>query len=69
MHALQEVLIFETNLKNETPMKINLKITQTFWTANKSLLENGFGWPHPQYHLISWRAYRNAQDYTIWRQY
>ena len=31
-----------------------MKIVQTFWTANKSLLENGFGWSHPQYHLMSW---------------
>lgn len=31
-----------------------MRIVQTFWTADKSLLENGFGWSHPQYHLMSW---------------
>ncbi|MEY8707673.1 DUF6734 family protein [Bacteroides faecichinchillae] len=47
-------------------------MTQTFWTANKSLLENGFGWPHPQYHLMSWalsclslrKSYDNVVLYT-----
>lgn len=31
-----------------------MKIVQTFWTANKSLLENSFGWYNSQYHLMSW---------------
>lgn len=31
-----------------------MKIAQTLWTAKKSLLEHGFGWNHPQYHLMSW---------------
>lgn len=31
-----------------------MKMLQTLWTANKSLVENSFGWIHPQYHLMSW---------------
>ena len=31
-----------------------MKVVQTFWTGNKSLLENNFGWINPQYHLMSW---------------
>ncbi|MDD3038886.1 DUF6734 family protein [Bacteroides sp.] len=31
-----------------------MKVVQTFWTCNKSLLENSFGWVNPQYHLMSW---------------
>lgn len=31
-----------------------MKIVQTFWTANKSLLEYNFGWYNSQYHLMSW---------------
>lgn len=31
-----------------------MKVVQTFWTGNKSLLSNGFGWMTPQYHLMSW---------------
>ena len=31
-----------------------MKVVQTFWTGNKSLLDNGFGWINPQYHLMSW---------------
>lgn len=49
-----------------------MKIVQIFWTANKPLLENGFGWPHPQYHLMSWALsclslrenYNNVVFYT-----
>ncbi|WP_077153466.1 DUF6734 family protein [Bacteroides bouchesdurhonensis] len=49
-----------------------MRIVQTFWTANNSLLENGFGWPHPQYHLMSWALsclslrenYNNVVFYT-----
>ncbi len=35
-------------------MRTNLKITQTFWTANKSLLEHSFWWYNPECHLMSW---------------
>lgn len=31
-----------------------MRITQTFWTANQSLLNNSFGWISPQAHLMSW---------------
>lgn len=31
-----------------------MKVVQTFWTGNKSLLENSFGWINPQSHLMSW---------------
>ena len=49
-----------------------MRIVQTFWTANNSLLENGFGWFHPQYHLMSWALsclslrehYNNVVFYT-----
>ena len=49
-----------------------MRIVQTFWTANNSLLENGFGWSHPQYHLMSWALsclslrenYNNVVFYT-----
>lgn len=49
-----------------------MKIVQTFWTANKSLLEDNFGWYNPQYHLMSWalsclslrKNYKNVVLYT-----
>lgn len=31
-----------------------MKIVQTFWHGNNSLLDNSFGWMNPQYHLMSW---------------
>lgn len=31
-----------------------MKVVQTFWTGNKSLLKDNFGWINPQYHLMSW---------------
>lgn len=31
-----------------------MKIVQTFWTCNHSLLEHCFGWQNPQFHLMSW---------------
>lgn len=33
---------------------ISLNMVQTLWTAHKSLLEDSFGWLHPQFHLMSW---------------
>ena len=31
-----------------------MKIVQTFWSANKSLLYDSFGWSLPEFHLMSW---------------
>ena len=31
-----------------------MRIVQTFWSGGKSMLEDGFGWLHPEYHLMSW---------------
>ena len=31
-----------------------MRAVQTLWTKNDDLLKNGFGWIHPQYHLMSW---------------
>ncbi|MDU1890062.1 MAG: DUF6734 family protein [Dysgonomonas sp.] len=31
-----------------------MRAVQTLWTSNKNLLEDGFGWIHPQYNLMSW---------------
>lgn len=31
-----------------------MRIVQTFWTAGKSPLSDGFGWRFPEYHLMAW---------------
>ena len=31
-----------------------MRIVQTFWSGGKSLLQDGFGWLHPEYNLMSW---------------
>ena len=31
-----------------------MRIVQTFWSGGKSLLQDGFGWLHPEYNLKSW---------------
>ncbi len=31
-----------------------MRIVQTFWTGGHNPLEYGFGWPHPEYNLMSW---------------
>ena len=31
-----------------------MKVVQTFWTCNRSLLEHNFWWKDPQCHLMSW---------------
>lgn len=31
-----------------------MRIVQTFWTGNHNPLEDGFGWPHAEYNLMSW---------------
>lgn len=49
-----------------------MRCVQTFWTAGQSLLDNGFGWPSPQLHLMSWalsclslrRNYKDVALYT-----
>lgn len=31
-----------------------MRMIQTFWTAGRAPLQYGFGWPHPEYNLMSW---------------
>ncbi|SEB17123.1 DUF6734 family protein [Pedobacter hartonius] len=31
-----------------------MRIVQSFWSSNRNLLENRFGWVSPQYHLMAW---------------
>jgi hypothetical protein len=31
-----------------------MKIVQSFWSGQKNLLENSFGWLSPQYHIMAW---------------
>jgi hypothetical protein len=31
-----------------------MRIVQSFWSCNKSLLKNSFGWLSPQHHLMAW---------------
>ena len=31
-----------------------MRIVQTFWTGGHDPLMHGFGWPHPEYNLMSW---------------
>ncbi len=31
-----------------------MRIVQTFWSGGKSLLQDGFGWLHPECNLMSW---------------
>lgn len=49
-----------------------MRIIQTFWAAGQDPLINGFGWPHPEYNLMSWALsclclrehYNNVELYT-----
>lgn len=41
-----------------------MKIVQSFWSGNKSLTTESYGWLSPQYHLISWAlSCLNILDY------
>jgi len=31
-----------------------MRIVQSFWSCNKSLTKDGFGWLTPQYHIMAW---------------
>jgi hypothetical protein len=31
-----------------------MRVVQTLWACGQSLKNNSFGWPSPQYHIISW---------------
>lgn len=31
-----------------------MRIVQTFWSSNKDLIQNSFGWLSPQYHIMGW---------------
>jgi len=33
---------------------MKMRMVQTFWSGKRSLMHEGFGWRHPEYHLMAW---------------
>ena len=44
----------EPEVKRREKSSAPMRIVQTFWSGGKSLLQDGFGWLHPEYNLMSW---------------